>query len=461
MISLPSELHPILEQLNAHHITPIVVGGYVRDALLNLHSKDIDIELYNLPSLEVLEQILKPFGKLNLVGKSFGVIKLRIKELEIDFSPPRTESKHTAGHKGFEMSFDHALDFPTASRRRDFTINAIGYNPLTKTLLDPYGGCDDLSAKRLMCVDEKTFIEDPLRPLRAVQFAARFDLSCDPVLLALCKEMILNGALAELPKERIFEEFKKLFLLSPKPSVGMELLREMGALSFFSPLDLFEHTPQDRLSHPEGNVWTHTLMALDVMATLRTGDAKRDLTRMFAVLLHDCAKPITTVITNGEINAPKHAKAGVAVAKVFLEKITDEHALKEDVLPLIRYHGKVRKLYENNASIPDILHLSTRVTIEELILVSEADFLGREFGGGRPKCFSAGQWLYSQAKELGVLRSPPKPLLMGRNLIALGLTSSKAFKEILNNAYEAQINQQFFTEEEALEWLKKHLVTAL
>lgn len=461
MISLPPELHPILEQLNAHHITPIVVGGYVRDALLNLHSKDIDIELYNLPSLEELEQILKPFGKLNLVGKSFGVIKLRIKELEIDFSPPRTESKHTAGHKGFEMSFDCVLDFQTASRRRDFTINAIGYNTLTKTLLDPYGGCDDLRDKRLMCVDEKTFIEDPLRPLRAIQFAARFDLTCDPVLLALCKEMISSGALEELPKERIFEEFKKLFLLSPKPSIGMELLRKMGALPFFSPLDLFEHTPQDRLSHPEGNVWIHTLMTLDVMATLRTGNPKHDLTRMFVMLLHDCAKPITTIITNGEINAPKHAKAGVEVAKIFLEKITNEHALKEDVLPLIRYHGKVRKLYENNASIPDILHLSTRVSIEELILVSKADFLGRAFSSGRPTCFTAGEWLYSQAKELGVLRSPPKPLIMGRDLIALGLTPSKAFKLILENSYKAQLNQQFFTEDGALKWLKKHLVTAL
>ena len=227
--------------------------------------------------------------------------------------------------------------------------------PNTKTLLDPHNGIEDLRNKRLACVDDKTFVDDPLRPLRAIQFAARFDLTCDPKLLDLCTEMIAKGALEELPKERIFEELKKLFLLSPKPSIGMELLREMGALPFFAPLDAFEHTPQDPTSHPEGNVWNHTLMALDVMASLRTGDSKRDLTRMFAMLLHDCAKPITTVIDNGKITAPGHAKTGVEVAKNFLEKITDEHALREDVLPLICYHGKVRKLYETAASIPEIL----------------------------------------------------------------------------------------------------------
>jgi len=461
MIPLPLELHPILDQLTAHKITPIVVGGYVRDALLSKASKDIDIELYNLPSLEVLEQILRPCGKLNLVGKSFGVIKLRLNELEIDFSPPRTESKHAIGHKGFEVCYDTSLDFATAARRRDFTINAIGYNPQTKTLLDPYHGVEDLQNKRLACVDETTFVEDPLRPLRAIQFAARFELSCDPKLLNLCKEMIANGSLEELPKERIFEELKKLFLLSSKPSIGMKLLRDMGGLPFFAPLDLFEQTPQDPQSHPEGSVWRHTLMALDVMATLRTGDTKRDLTRMFAVLLHDCAKPLTTVIKENEISAPKHAKAGVEIAKNFLEKITNEHALQEEVLPLIRYHGKVRKLYENAASIPQILHLSTRVPIAELILVSQADYLGRGFDGERSNCFEAGEWLYSHAKTLGILHSPPNVLLQGRDLIELGLTPSKAFKTILASAYEAQLNQQFFTHEEALTWLKSHLVTIL
>lgn len=282
MIPLPLELPPILDALYPHNITPIVVGGYVRDALLEIQSKDIDIELYNLPSLEILEQVLKPFGKLNLVGKSFGVIKLRLKELEIDFSPPRTESKHTSGHKGFAVCYNTPLDFPTAARRRDFTINAIGYNPKTKTLLDPYGGCDDLSAKRLMCVDEETFIEDPLRPLRAVQFVGRFHLRCNPKLLALCKKMIASGALKELPKERIFEELKKLLLLSTKPSIGLNLLKEMGGEFLFEPLS--------------PSTWDRALVRVDELSQ----NTPKSLPLLFAALLLETKNPekILKNITN-------------------------------------------------------------------------------------------------------------------------------------------------------------------
>lgn len=459
MIKRYYALLPLIEHLALHKITPILVGGCVRDHLLGNESLDIDIELYGVNDTMELSKILKPFGKINEVGKSFGVYKFRYGTYSIDLSLPRTENKSAKGHKGFEVRTYSDLDFATASRRRDFTINAMGYNPLTQTLLDPHGGASDLREKRLVCVDPLTFVEDPLRILRAVQFVARFDLTCDPQLLALCKRMIDQGALEELPKERIFEELKKLFLLSPKPSKGMELLREMGALPFFTPLDLYEKTPQDPLSHPEGNVWIHTLKALDIMALLRIGEAKQDITRMFAVLLHDCAKPITTVIKNGKIDAPHHALRGVEVGQKFLERITNDHDLIAGVLPLIRYHGAVRKLYDTPPS--EILHLSAQVCIQDLIPVAEADFLGRGFNGTSPTSFPAGEWLYTQACELGVLSSPPKALIMGRDLIALGLTPNEHFKEILDSAYKAQLDQQFFTKDEAITWLKNHLVIAL
>ncbi len=365
MIALPPELHPILDELYAHKITPIVVGGYVRDALLGINAKDIDIELYTLSSLETIEQILKPFGKLNLVGKSFGVIKLRLQELEIDFSPPRTESKHKAGHKGFEVYCDTSLDFTSAARRRDFTINAIGYNPQTKTLLDPYNGIEDLSVKRLMCVDPKTFIEDPLRPLRAVQFAARFTLTCDPQLLNLCKEMVTQGAFEELPKERLFEEIKKLLLLSQKPSLGLRLLEQMNGSYLFSPLSK--------------ETWETALSRCDAMAATRTGNEKHDLPLMLAALLLDVLGPDT-------------------------------------VLKRISFH---RSLFSATLAIIHYTH----------------------------KC--------------GTLAFPPKPLLMGRDLIDLGFIPSKNFKKILDDAYDAQLNQEFFTENEAQQWLKIHTVTAL
>ena len=179
MIPLTCRLDPVLATLYANNITPIVVGGYVRDALMGIDSKDIDIELYGVSSLEDLENLLKPFGKVGVYGKSFGVLKLKIDDLDIDFSPPRTESKNGFGHTGFTVEFTGNLDFERASARRDFTINAIGYDPKSNTLLDPHGGVEDLRNKTLCYVSHESFADDPLRVLRAVQFAGRFELTCD------------------------------------------------------------------------------------------------------------------------------------------------------------------------------------------------------------------------------------------------------------------------------------------
>lgn len=453
MIPLPPSISTLIEVLRDHKITPILVGGYVRDALISHPTCDMDFELYGITSMEELEAILKPFGKLNAVGKSFGVLKLSYQGLIIDFSPPRIESKHSAGHKGFDVQWFSDIDFATAARRRDFTINAIGYNPLTKTLLDPYGGVEDLKHKRLSCVDNSTFIEDPLRVLRAVQFAARFELECDDNLLRLCSDMIASEALDELPKERIFEEFKKLFLLSEHPSVGLKLLQKMGGLSFFSPLEKLETTPQDPVSHPEGSVWVHTLMCVDAMAQMRTGEGKRDIVLMLAALLHDIAKPFTTTVIEGVLNAPHHAEKGIEIARQWLTRITDDKSLIDGVLPLVRYHGTPRKLYRNRASDSDILRLSTHVCINDLILISRADFFGRLFVSTPPERYETGEWLYGRALALNVLHAPPPPLLMGRDLIALGLAPSERFKTILDAAYEAQLNQEFTTHEEALKWM--------
>lgn len=461
MIPLTSPLVKLVEHLYSHGIKPIFVGGFVRDHFSGHTTDDLDIELYGVTSLDTLETLLKPFGKLGLYGKSFGVLKLSYEGYSIDFAPPRAESKSGFGHKGFEIIWHNELDFTSAARRRDFTINAIGYDPITKKILDPYNGIKDLQNKTLRCVDSSTFIDDPLRLLRAVQFAARYELTCDNTLLVLCRDMIAKGALKELPKERIFAEFKKLLLLSKNPSIGMNLLRDIGGLPFFAPLDRFESTPQESSSHPEGNVWAHTLMALDFMATLRCGVWRRDMVLMLSALLHDIGKPDTTIMVEGVLNAPKHAEAGVDLARTWLGKITEDKELIEAIVPLVHYHGWPRKLFRTHAKDSDILYLSTQACLEDLITLAKADFFGRSFNDDMPKYFEAGEWLYEHASALGVLQAPPPPLLQGRDLIALGLTPSEAFKPILDSAYEAQLNQLFFTREEAISWAKMHLVTEL
>lgn len=363
MIPIELSLFRLIEHLGSNGIKAIFVGGFVRDYFTGHVTHDLDIELYGVTSLETLENILRPFGKVGVYGKSFGVLKLTYGTYKIDFSPPRTESKSGFGHTGFEITWYSDLSFSEAARRRDFTINAIGYDPITHTLLDPYGGVEDLNSKILRCVDPATFIDDPLRILRAMQFAARFDLQCDPQLLELCRGMISEGALNELPKERIFEEFNKLFLLSERPSVGLKLLEKMGGKYLFEPLC------------EDG--WRRALDTIDTVERSKT--ATYALAQMFAVVLIDSDDPVRV-----------------------LERLCNQRTILHFTLNIIRY-----------------------------------------------------------AKRSGTFLLPPEPLLHGRDLIALGLIPSERFKQILDQAYDAQLDQKFTTHNEALAWLRGHLVTVL
>ncbi|MBV5320512.1 MAG: CCA tRNA nucleotidyltransferase [Sulfuricurvum sp.] len=281
MIPLPPLLLELLNHLSSHSIKPIFVGGFVRDYFSGHTTHDLDIELYGVSSLESLETLLRPFGKVGLYGKSFGVLKLTYSGYAIDFSPPRTESKSGFGHKGFETKWFSDMSFTAAARRRDFTINAIGYDPLTQTLIDPYKGVEDLNAKVLRCVDLETFVDDPLRILRAMQFAARFELKCDNTLLSLCREMIVAGALTELPKERIFEEFKKLFLLSTRPSIGLKLLEKMGGRNLLNPLS--------------DETWNRAQERIDTIAEHRYKTDVLALGQMFAAVLIESPDPLKTL----------------------------------------------------------------------------------------------------------------------------------------------------------------------
>ncbi len=263
LFDYPKKLENIFDKLLEYGVKPIIIGGYIRDKILGIDSIDIDIEVYNINSFEILENILKNFGNVNNVGKSFGVCKLNYEEFKLDFTLPRSDNKVSIGHSGFEIKIDSSLDFISACSRRDFTINTIGYDVKSKTLLDPYQGINDLKNKILKVVKHNKFGEDPLRILRAMQFCARFKLKPDVHLLSICKNMCNKGVLEELPSERIFEEFNKLFLKSSKPSIGLNFLKSVNGLYFFDELSL------------NSDDWTSTLDALD--------KCNKDITVMLAV----------------------------------------------------------------------------------------------------------------------------------------------------------------------------------
>jgi tRNA nucleotidyltransferase (CCA-adding enzyme) len=452
-MKLPKILESISKELIEKNAKAIVVGGSVRDHFLELPIKDYDVEVYGLDSLDDLEDILSQYGSVNLVGKSFGVLKFVYEGEEYDFSFPRTEQKVGEGHRGFDVTCDGALSYKEASLRRDFTINAMGYDIEEKAFIDPYGAKDDIERKTLRHINDETFKEDPLRVYRAVQFCARFSYTLALETFKLCKEMVEQGMLVELPKERVYTEFKKLLLKSSKPSIGFELMRELGMLKYYPELEAIVAVPQSPKWHPEGDVWIHTLMCVDKMVALKTGDEKHDLKMMFAILCHDLGKATHTQITPEKISAIGHEQAGLKPTESFLYRLTDEHDFIKSILPLVEHHLAPSIYYRGKAKDSTIRRLSTKVNIEELVTVARADFLGRTTEESLTGIYKAGDWLLEKAKALDVYNEPPTPLLQGRDLVALGIEPSKKYKILLDSVYKEQIAGKLVNKEDAIGYL--------
>jgi len=454
MLNIPKILEDILYELKGIGILPILVGGCVRDSLLNLPSKDYDIELFNVESFEIVEKTLQKFGQVKEVGRSFGVLLLSVPGFDFDFAIARVERKIGKGHRDFKVITNSKLSFKDASARRDFTINSIGYNYFEKKYLDPNNGLEDIKNRILRHIDDETFVEDPLRVYRAIQFISRFELKIDKKTFCLCKKMIKEDQLKYLPKQRIYEEFKKLFLKSKKPSVGLTLLKDLGGLKYFPELKALDGCIQDKQYHPEGDVWVHTLMTIDEMAKLKTGDEYRDLYLFYALLCHDLGKPFCTQITDeNRVTSHKHEALGVEPSISFLSRLTDEKRFIEKVIPLVKNHLAPFQLYKANSSLKAVKRLSLKCNIEDLCIVCLADCKGRTIPN-KDKCDKAVTWLLENAKKMNISKEPLKPLVQGRDLIKLGMKPSKEFKNILDFALNLQIEDNL-EKEQIIEKIKK------
>ena len=458
-LNIPKVLEDILCNLQELGARPILVGGCVRDHFLNIPVKDYDVEIFGIDSYETIENSLKKFGSVKLVGKSFGVLTLRVDKYDFDFALPRTEKKIGNTHQDFEVITDANLSFKEAAIRRDFTINAIGYDFSKKKFLDPFNGIKDLEKKLIKHIDDKTFIEDSLRVYRAVGFASRFDFKIEEKTKELCKQIISSGELEYLPKERIFEELKKLFLKSSRPSVGFELIRQLGILKYFPELNALIGCIQDKEYHPEGDVWIHTMMCLDELAKIikdgNIEDEYRKLYLFYGILCHDLGKPFCTQEINGKITSHKHEVLGIEPSISFLSKLTNEKKFIEIVCTLVKNHLAPFQLYLAESSLKAIKRLSLKVNIEDLCLVCLADCLGRDIPD-KDKCYAATIWLLEKAKELEIHNEPIKALVQGRDLIALGFNPSQKFKEILDFAFDLQLDEHLGKENIIKEILKKY-----
>ena len=423
----------------------LVVGGFVRDRLLGRPSKDLDLEVFGVPEAE-LASMLAAIGRVEPVGRAFPVYKLG----PIDVALPRRESKSGRGHTAFTVQGDPHMTFADAARRRDFTMNAISWDPLTDDYVDPFNGRADLEARRLKVVDPRTFADDSLRVLRALQFAARFDATPADEAAAVCRAIPLD----DLPAERLWGEFEKLLLVAERPSIGFALARALGVVEQLLPemVPLYD-CPQDAEWHPEGDVWTHTLMVID---EARRRNADLDRARLATVMLgavcHDLGKPATTAMIDGRWRSPGHEAAGVAPATRILDRLNintiDGYDVRAQVLAITAEHLRPSAFYKAKDTVRDgaFRRLALRVDLELLVRFGRADCHGRT---GTFDC-SAMDWFLDRARALGVEHAPPAPLLLGRHLLALGVTPGPRMGEILRAVYEKQLDGAVATLDEAV-----------
>jgi tRNA nucleotidyltransferase (CCA-adding enzyme) len=453
---IPSELATILRD------TPelqraYLVGGCVRDALLGHLGKDFDVEVFGV-GYDRLVQALSRWGRTDLVGRSFGVVKLTTgSEHTYDFTVPRKDSKIAPGHKGFEIEFDPSITPKDAASRRDFTINSIMFDPSTGEFLDYFGGKADLE-KRILRHTSEAFTEDPLRVLRGMQFIARFNLKAEPETLKLCREISHHHG--QLAPERVREEWFKWAAKSTMPSAGLNFLQATEWIDHYPELKACINTPQEPEWHPEGDVFIHTCHCCDAMVGLpqwQDADEQSRIAYMLAILAHDFGKPQTTrrEMKDGAMRwtSPGHDELGGELARTFMERINVPLAIQERVVPLVRAH-----LFHFNALTDrGVRRLAKRLepeNIEGLALLMTADSMGRP---PRPPAVPENVTrLLEKAHELEVRKSPPRPILMGRHLIELGMKPGTEFGQILHHAYDAQLEGTFKDLAGALEWLKSH-----
>ena len=464
--TVPPRLLAVLEAVRRIG-RPLLVGGCVRDWLRGREAKDFDVEVYGV-SAEALASLLARFGSTDPVGRSFGVLKLRVDGLDYDFSLPRREIKTAEGHRGFAVGVDPFLNPAEALARRDFTINAMAFDPFSHELVDPHGGADDLAARRLRHTSP-AFVEDPLRVLRAMQFAARFDFTLVPETAALSRS--IAPTFSELPVERVWGEWEKWASRSVRPSAGLRVLADTGWLVHFPELAALAGVPQEPEWHPEGDVFVHTGHCVDALARLTGWQALTDPVRrdvMFAVLAHDFGKPATTARAekHGKERwvSPGHEMAGGPLAERFLNRLGAPKAAIPFVRALVEHH--FAHLAWETTSRPSeayVRRLARRLepaTIEYLLLVLRADHLGRP-----PKVCpqTAGriEQLATAARALALEVSAPRPLLLGRHLIAAGLPPGPQFRSLLDTAFEAQLDGAFTDETGAVAWLRTHFSASI
>ena len=412
------------------------VGGFVRDQILGRENKDIDIEVHGIPAA-VLENILDRLGERLMMGASFGIMGLR--HYEIDIAMPRSEKAIGRGHKDFEISVDPFIGVEKAAMRRDFTMNALMQDVLSGEILDFFGGREDMRLRRIRHVNDKTFVEDPLRVFRAAQFAARFGFTVADETTALASTIDVSA----LSPERIMGELEKALLKAKTPGVFFRELRKMHQLAVWFPeAESLIGLPQDPVYHPEGDVWEHTMQVVDQAALLRK-EASKPLWFLLAALCHDFGKAVTTTVEGDQIHAYAHEKEGLPVVKRFLDRITNEVHLQEYVLNMTELHMEPNQKTDRHSHQKSFMKMFDRsICPADLLLLAKADSLGRLPAGADPresvrKYAETESFLRDMLVKYNELMS--QAYLTGKDLIEAGIKPGPLMGEGLAYAHKLRL----------------------
>lgn len=404
------------------------VGGFVRDRLRGSRSKDVDIEVHGITP-EALEGILDSLGERTEQGASFGIYGL--KHCELDIAMPRQEQASGRGHRDFSVFVDPFLGTEKAAMRRDFTINAMMEDVLTGEVADHFGGREDLRRGILRHVNSHSFIEDPLRVLRAAQFAARFGFTPAEETVTLCASMDLTV----LARERVMAELEKALLKAHRPSVFFEVLRRMGQLGdWFREVEALIGVPQDPRFHPEGDVWNHTMLVLDEAAKLRP-QAKEPLGLMLAALCHDLGKKETIQMENGRIRALGHEAAGIPLTQALLSRLTGERKLQSYVTNMVLLHMRPNLLAAQHSGPKSFRRLFDQSACpEDLLLLSKADALGRPIDQDYSRTEMELRSHLADFREVMA-----RPYVQGADLVQAGFAPGKDFAGALDLAHKLRL----------------------
>ena len=472
---LSIEIINLLEQNGAKDV--LIVGGFVRDRLLGMTSKDVDIEVYGLSYAEILK-ILAPRFHVDLVGKAFGVIKVGN---SVDIALPRRESKIGIGHKGFDVEAIADLPLLEAFARRDFTINSIGMRR-DGSYFDPYGGINDLKNKILRATSP-AFKDDPLRVLRGMQFAARFGFKMEATTIQLCREVFRE--FSSLPEERVYEEWKKWALKGVFPDMGLDVLVETGWIAAFPELEALIGCQQNPAWHPEGDVWIHTKQVCRETAQIISHfspplNEDERVILMFASLCHDFGKPLTTKLDeNGVLRSIGHEIEGVPLAAKFLERMKAPNRIVSSVKPLVAEHMATQGCggAPSQRAIRRLARRLSPANIKLWTLLCQADALGcgaterylatpsdKKEGDislretqKRNIRFQVDLWL-EIARDLDVEEKETSPLIQGRDLLKIGVSPGPLMGTLLKQLFEEQIDGRFTTKDEGLERAREMLL---